>query len=69
MESVGRSVKVWINGGLVNRGFNAAAARGEITLQSGGYEVEFRKVSMTRITRLKVKKWPVSITPAIACQP
>jgi len=48
IEAVGRSIKVWVNGGLVNDGSNATADHGRIALQSEGSEVEFRKVLLTR---------------------
>ena len=40
-------VKVWVNGALVNQGFNATARKGQIALQSEGVEVEFRSVLLT----------------------
>jgi hypothetical protein len=47
IEAVGRSVRVWVNGDLVNDGYNATADRGRIALQSEGSEVEFRKLTLT----------------------
>lgn len=47
IEAVGRTLKVWVNGDLVNNGFNATADRGRIAIQSEGSEVEFRKISLT----------------------
>src|SRR5437773_5523541 len=47
IEAVGRSIRVWVNGDLVNDGSNATADRGRIALQSEGSEVEFRKVSLS----------------------
>ena len=47
IEAVGRSIKVWVNGDLVNDGFNATADRGQIAIQSEGSEVEFRKLLLT----------------------
>jgi len=47
IEAVSRSIRVWLNGDLVNDGFNATADRGRIALQSEGSEVEFRKISLT----------------------
>ena len=38
------TVKVWVNGDLVNFGYGATVSRGKIALQSEGVEVEFRKV-------------------------
>jgi hypothetical protein len=49
IEAVGRSIKVWVNGGLVNDGSDATADRGRIALQSEGSEVEFRKLSLAPI--------------------
>ena len=46
IEAVGRSIRVWVNGDLVNDGSNASADRGRIALQSEGSEVEFRKLSL-----------------------
>lgn len=52
VEAVGRAVRVWVNGDLVNDGFNATAQRGNIALQAEGSEVEFRKVELLPITQL-----------------
>jgi hypothetical protein len=46
IEARDRTVKVWMNGDLVNDGFNATADRGKIALQAEGSEVEFRKVEI-----------------------
>lgn len=46
IEARGRSLKVWVNGDLVNDGFGATADRGKIALQAEGVEVEFRKVQI-----------------------
>jgi len=55
IEAVGRSVKVWVNGDLVNDGSDATADRGRIALQSVGSEVEFRKVLLTPIGRQRTR--------------
>ena len=55
VECVGNSIKVWVNGDLVNDGFNATASKGNIALQAEGSEVEFRKVELTAITKLTGK--------------
>jgi hypothetical protein len=47
IEAVGRTIKVWVNGTLVNEGFGATADRGHIALQAEGSEVEFRKLWLT----------------------
>jgi hypothetical protein len=52
VEAVDRSIKVWVNGDLVNHGFDATVERGRIALQAEGSEVEFRKVRLTPIESL-----------------
>lgn len=52
IECVRNSIKVWVNGDLVNYGYNATASKGNIALQAEGSEVEFRRVDLTPITRL-----------------
>jgi hypothetical protein len=49
IEAVGTAVRVWVNGDLVNDGFNATADRGQIAIQAEGSEIEFRKLEMTGI--------------------
>ena len=49
IEAVGRSIRVWVNGDLVNDGSDATADRGRIALQSEGSEVEFRKLLLAPI--------------------
>jgi len=56
IEAVGRAVRVWVNGVLVNDGSNATADRGQIALQSEGSEVEFRRVSLAPITTLTITR-------------
>jgi hypothetical protein len=51
IECLGNSVKVWVNGDLVNHGFDCSAEKGQIALQAEGSEVEFRKLLVTPITR------------------
>jgi hypothetical protein len=46
IEARGRTLKVWVNGALVNDGTGATADRGRIALQAEGTEVEFRKVEI-----------------------
>jgi hypothetical protein len=46
IEARGRTIKVWVNGDLVNDGFDASTDRGRIALQAEGAEVEFRKVQI-----------------------
>lgn len=52
IEAVDRSIKVWVNGDLVNHGFDATVDRGRIALQAEGSEVEFRRVRLTPIHEL-----------------
>jgi hypothetical protein len=51
VEARGRSITVWVNGTLVNRGMNATADHGQIAIQSEGSAVEIRKVELTPIGR------------------
>jgi hypothetical protein len=53
IECLGNAIKVWVNGDLVNHGYDATASRGRIALQAEGAEVEFRKVYVTPITQLR----------------
>ena len=52
IETLGDSLKVWVNGDLVNFGYDATSQSGQIALQAEGAEVEFRKVELTSITEL-----------------
>jgi hypothetical protein len=52
IECLGNQVKVWVNGDLVNYGYDATADHGQIALQAEGSEVEFRKVVLTPIDAL-----------------
>jgi hypothetical protein len=53
VQCLGDKVKVWVNGDLVNYGYNATVRKGQIALQAEGSEVEFRKVLLTPISKLK----------------
>jgi hypothetical protein len=46
IEARGDTLKVWVNGDLVNEGSGATAKSGQIALQAEGTEVEFRKVEI-----------------------
>jgi hypothetical protein len=46
IEARDRTITVWVNGDLVNDGFDASVDRGKIALQAEGTEVEFRKVEI-----------------------
>lgn len=52
IECLDRIIKVWVNGDLVNEGYDCTASNGQIALQAEGAEVEFRKVVLTPITRI-----------------
>jgi hypothetical protein len=52
VECLDNEIKVWLNGDLVNHGFNCTASKGMIALQAEGAEVEFRKVELTPIKQL-----------------
>lgn len=61
IECVDRSIRVWLNGVLVNDGFDCTANQGQIAVQAEGSEVEFRKILLTPITELS----PVTVTNEI----
>ncbi len=46
IECRGNTIKVWVNGILVNDGFNCTASKGLIAVQAEGSEVEFRKIEL-----------------------
>ena len=62
IECLGTSIKVWVNGDLVNHGFDCTASKGQIALQAEGSEVEFRKVELTPITALTDTRYQSLIT-------
>ncbi len=49
IECRGDTIKVWVNGELVNDGFNSTANKGQIGLQAEGAEVEFKKIELTAL--------------------
>ena len=55
IECLDNSIKVWVNGDLVNHGFDCTAKKGQIALQAEGSEVEFRKLELTSITEFSTK--------------
>ena len=55
IECMDREIKVWLNGDLVNYGFDCTANKGQIALQAEGSEVEFRKLVITPIDKLSKK--------------
>ncbi|PHN06713.1 3-keto-disaccharide hydrolase [Flavilitoribacter nigricans] len=52
VECYERSIKVWVNGDLVNYGYDCTADHGQVALQAEGSEVEFRKVELQKIKGL-----------------
>ena len=52
IECFQATIKVWVNGDLVNHGTGCTASKGQIALQAEGSEVEFRKLELTPITAL-----------------
>jgi hypothetical protein len=46
IEAKDRTIRVWVNGQLVNEGFNATVDHGKIAVQAEGTEVEFRKLEI-----------------------
>ena len=47
IECAGNTIKVWVNGELVNHGTDCTTEKGQIALQAEGSEVEFRKIKLT----------------------
>jgi hypothetical protein len=52
IECFENEIKIWVNGDLVNYGFDCTADRGHIALQAEGSEVEFRKIELTPISAI-----------------
>ncbi len=52
IEALGDTIKVWVNGDLVNLGADATASAGQIAIQAEGSEVEFRYLLLTPITEI-----------------
>lgn len=52
IECVLDSVKVWVNGDMVNFGYHCTATKGQILLQAENSEVEFRKLELTPVVTL-----------------
>ncbi|MUH37547.1 DUF1080 domain-containing protein [Zobellia amurskyensis] len=52
IECLKNEIKVWVNGDMVNHGYDATAQTGQIALQAEGSEVEFRKVELLPISKL-----------------
>ena len=52
IECVDDKVRVWVNGDLVNDGYDATATEGRIALQAEGSEVEFKRLTLQPIRQL-----------------
>ena len=52
VECVGDEIKVWVNGDLVNYGYDCTTTKGQIAVQAEGSEVEFRKLELTHIDEI-----------------
>lgn len=52
IECLADEIKIWVNGDMVNHGFDCTADRGQIAIQAEGSEVEFRKIELTPITAI-----------------
>jgi hypothetical protein len=52
IECLNNTVRVWVNGDLVNFGYDATAREGQIAIQAEGSEVEFRKVVLTPLSEI-----------------
>ena len=52
IECLKNTIKVWLNGVLVNYGYNATASKGQLALQSEGSEVEFKDIRIVPISKL-----------------
>ncbi|RZL45621.1 MAG: DUF1080 domain-containing protein [Pedobacter sp.] len=52
IECYKNSVKVWVNGVVVNEGTNCTIDKGQIALQAEGAEVEFKKLMLKPIKKL-----------------
>ena len=49
IECRGNTIKVWVNGTLVNDGLDCTVSKGQIAVQAEGAEVEFRKIVLTSL--------------------
>ena len=52
IECLEDQIKVWVNGDLVNHGFDCTTNNGQIAVQAEGSEVGFRKLDLVLITEL-----------------
>jgi len=52
IECLEKEIKVWVNGDLVNYGYDCTASEGQIAVQAEGSEVEFQKLELEPISKL-----------------
>ena len=52
VECLDDKIKVWVNGDLVNYGFDCTTQGGQIAVQAEGAEVEFSRIELTPISKL-----------------
>ncbi len=52
IECLDNEIKVWVNGDLVNHGYDATTRKGQIAVQAEGAKVEFRKLTVEPIKEL-----------------
>jgi hypothetical protein len=53
IECIKNTIKVWVNGDMVNEGYDCTANSGQIAVQAEGAEVEFRKLLLTPLSEEK----------------
>ena len=51
IECVKNTIRVWLNGVMVNYGYNCTASKGQIALQAEGSEVEFKDIMVTPVSK------------------
>lgn len=49
IECIDDEIKVWVNGDLVNHGYDCTASSGQIAIQAEGAVAEFRKLELTKL--------------------
>ena len=53
IECLNDGIMVWVNSDLVNHGSDCTASQGQIAIQAEGSEVEFKKLLLTPIKKLR----------------
>ncbi|MCJ0741202.1 3-keto-disaccharide hydrolase [Pedobacter montanisoli] len=51
IECLDNKIKVWVNGDLVNDGYDCTASQGKIAIQAEGAEVEFKTLKLKHISK------------------